>query len=82
MPVDFFHAIADPDSAEVRRYLVAHELTAAVNFRNIAYESHAEALRAATGSLTIPCVITDEKVAVLGKSAILEWLKIHLSRPS
>lgn len=36
-PFELFHAVADPSSARVRRYVVEHELEEAVRFRNVTY---------------------------------------------
>ena len=35
--LELFHAIADPASARVRRYVVERELEAVVRFRNLTY---------------------------------------------
>lgn len=37
-PFELFHAISDPGSARVRRYVVDHELSEVVRFRNVTYE--------------------------------------------
>lgn len=71
---DLFHILTDSDSAEIRRYLVANELTHKVNFRNVNYESHAEALKGAIGCLEVPTLIQGTTI-VRGKNAILEWIK-------
>jgi hypothetical protein len=76
--IDLFHLIADPDSAEVRRFIVMHNLMDHVNFRNISYDSHAEALKSATGDLKVPCLIPPGVHPLQGKNAILAWLQANL----
>jgi hypothetical protein len=38
MAFELFHAISDAGSARVRKFVVEHEFTAEVKFRNITYE--------------------------------------------
>ncbi|MCM2282950.1 MAG: hypothetical protein NDI61_14005 [Bdellovibrionaceae bacterium] len=77
---DFFHLITDNESAEVRRFITTHELTGLVNFRNVAYDSHAEALRQlCDGALVVPTLVVEDRRVLSGKSTILEFLKSKLS---
>lgn len=51
-PFELFHAVADPSSARVRRYVVEHELESVVRFRNVAYPEAAADLAARGGKDT------------------------------
>lgn len=75
MPYDFFHAITDRDSAEIRRYLTTHDLTSLVSFRNISYDTHAEALRALTGSSDVPVLALEDGRILKEKNEILAFLR-------
>lgn len=74
MKLELFHSIADTASAEVRRALVQKSLVEYVNFRNIAYESHAEALKEVTGNDKVPTLIVDGATLLSGKDEILAWI--------
>lgn len=50
--LELFHSIAEPESARVRKYVVDHELTGVVRFRNIAYDEVLAHLRLRQGSTT------------------------------
>lgn len=60
-PFQLFHAVADPGSAQVRRYVVEHELKEAVAFRNVAYPEVEADLKLHGGSTT-PAVWDGEKL--------------------
>lgn len=73
---ELFHLIADRDCAEVRKLLVDQSLTAHISFRNVHYESNAEALIKITGTLDVPVLhLLDSGQVLAGKSSILEYLK-------
>lgn len=74
MKLELFHSIADAASAEVRRALVQKSLTESVNFRNVAYESHVQALKEATGGDKVPTLRVDGATLLKGKEEILAWL--------
>lgn len=69
---ELFHAIADPGSARVRRYVVDHELTEAVRFRNVTYEEVQRDL-AARGGSTTPALWDGERL-ISGAEAIIARL--------
>ncbi len=75
MPYDFFHSITDRDSAEIRRYLTAHALTSLVSFRNVSYDTHADALRGLTGTVDIPVLAFEDGRVLKGKKEILAFLR-------
>jgi hypothetical protein len=50
-----FHRIAEPDSAAARRHVLALGLAGAIEFRNVAFDSHRDAL-AALGSDATPAL--------------------------
>jgi hypothetical protein len=50
--LELFHRVAEPGSARVRRYVVDHELTDALRFRNVADPEAAAELRAHGGADT------------------------------
>ena len=45
---ELFHAISDAESAQVRRFVVEHDLTAQLTFRNVHYPEAKAALRRST----------------------------------
>lgn len=69
---ELFHAIADPASARVRRYIVDHELGEAVRFRNISYPEVAADLTA-RGGAAAPA-LWDGAELTLGADAIIAKL--------
>ena len=72
---ELFHAIADPGSARVRKYVVDHELTEVVRFRNVTYEEVQRDLTARGGG-TPPALWDGEKL-FLGAEAIVARLVAH-----
>lgn len=72
---ELFHAIADPGSARVRQYVVDHELTEAVRFRNVTYEEVQRDLTA-HGGTTAPALWDGEKLFT-GADAIIARLVAH-----
>ena len=70
--VELFHAIADADSARVRRFVVAHGLEAHVRFRNVTYEEVQNDL-SARGGTRPPAVWADGRLWQ-GAEACLERL--------
>ena len=49
---ELFHRIAEPDSAAARQLAVALGLADAIAFRNVAFDTHREALAALGGGAT------------------------------
>lgn len=72
---ELFHAIADPGSGKVRKYVVDHELEASIRFRNVTYPEVQRDLMAHGGS-TAPALWDGEKLFV-GAEAIIARLIAH-----
>lgn len=72
---ELFHAISDPGSAKVRRYVVEHSLEAEVRFRNVTYEEVQRDLTA-RGGTQAPALWDGERL-VLGADAIIARLAAH-----
>ena len=72
---ELFHAIADPGSARVRKYVVDHELTEDVRFRNVTYEEVQRDLTA-HGGTNAPALWDGEKLFT-GADAIIARLVAH-----
>jgi len=70
---ELFHVIADPASAQVRRFIVEQHLEAKVSFRNLTYPE-AKADFEARGGRNAPA-LWDGEVLVEGADAILGVLK-------
>ena len=72
---ELFHAIADPASAKVRKYVVDHELLTGLKFRNVTYE---EVMRDLTahGGTTTPALWDGERL-ITGADAIIARLLAH-----
>ena len=69
---ELFHAISDAGSARARKYVVDHELTEVVRFRNLTYEEVQRDL-AARGGSTAPALCDGEKLFI-GADAIIARL--------
>ena len=69
---ELFHAISDPSSARVRKYVVDHELTEIIRFRNVTYEEVQKDLTA-RGGTTAPALWDGEKLFT-GAEAIIARL--------
>ncbi len=52
MPLELFHRLAEPDSASARVLVRELGLLEAVSFRNVAFDSHRDALAARGGART------------------------------
>lgn len=72
---ELFHAITDPGSARVRRYVTDHELGEVVRFRNVTYPEVQRDL-AARGGTDAPALWDGERL-VLGADAIIARLQAH-----
>jgi hypothetical protein len=72
---ELFHAIGDSSSARVRKYVVEHELTAEIRFRNVTYEEVQKDLTA-RGGTSAPALWDGEKL-VQGAEAIIARLVAH-----
>ncbi len=72
---ELFHAISDPSSAKVRKYVVDHELDALVRFRNVTYEEVQRDLTA-RGGTTTPALWDGHKL-ITGAEAIISRLVAH-----
>lgn len=71
---ELFHAIADPGSARVRKYVVDHDLSEVIRFRNVTYEEVQRDLAAHGG--VAPALWDGEKLFV-GADAIIARLVAH-----
>jgi hypothetical protein len=71
-PLELFHAIADPGSAEARRVVVERGLDAQIRMRNVFYPEVAADL-AARGGLDTPA-LWDGARLVVGRAAVLALL--------
>jgi hypothetical protein len=69
---ELFHAIGDASSARVRKYVVDHELTEHLRFRNVTYEE-VQADLTARGGTNAPALWDGEKL-VQGADAIIARL--------
>ena len=72
---ELFHAISDPSSAKVRRFVVDHGLEGFVRFRNVTYDEPQRDL-AARGGSGAPALWDGEKLTV-GAEAIIARLTAH-----
>lgn len=72
---ELFHAISDPASGKVRSYVVDHELTGAVRFRNVTYEEVMVDLTA-RGGTGAPALWDGERL-ISGAEAIIARLAAH-----
>jgi hypothetical protein len=72
---ELFHAIADPGSGKVRKYVVDHELESSIRFRNVFYEEVQRDLTARGGS-TAPA-LWDGTRLITGAEAIIARLVAH-----
>ena len=72
---ELFHAISDASSARVRKYVVDHELTEVIRFRNVTYEEVKKDL-AARGGTKAPALWDGEKL-IEGADAIIARLVAH-----
>lgn len=73
---ELFHAIAEPSSAKVRKYVVDHELGEHVRFRNVSYPEVQADLAARGGGLTTPA-LWDGATLLTGADAIIARLAAH-----
>lgn len=72
---ELFHAISDASSARVRKYVVDHELTEAIRFRNVTYEEVKRDL-SARGGTKAPALWDGERL-IEGADAIIARLVAH-----
>jgi hypothetical protein len=73
--LELFHAIADEGSARVRRFVVEHELTESVRFRNVVYDEPKQRLAELGG--TAPALWDGEKLFV-GADAVIARLRAFM----
>jgi glutathione S-transferase len=66
--LELFHVIADPPSAQVRRFVAERGLT--VSFRNVSFDEPMEKLKALGGDGTVPALWDGEKLHVGAEAAI------------
>jgi hypothetical protein len=72
---ELFHAIADPSSAKVRAFIVEHELTEVVRFRNVSYPE-VQADLSARGGTSTPA-LWDGSTLLGGADVIIARLRAH-----
>ena len=72
---ELFHAISDASSARVRKYVVDHELTEIIRFRNVHYDEVKKDLTA-RGGAKAPALWDGEKLTE-GADAIIARLAAH-----
>lgn len=72
---ELFHAIADPSSAKVRAFIVEHDLTEAVRFRNVTY-AEVQADLTARGGAGAPA-LWDGAALLTGADVIIARLRAH-----
>lgn len=72
---ELFHAIADPASAKVRAWVVDHDLTEHVRFRNVSYPEVQVDLTA-RGGVGTPA-LWDGSTLLSGAEAIIARLVAH-----
>lgn len=73
--LELFHAITDPGSAKVRKYVVDHELSEHVRFRNVTYPEVIADLTARGGAATP--ALWDGKTLITGADAVIARLAAH-----
>lgn len=73
--LELFHAITDPGSAKVRKYVVDHELAEYVRFRNVTYPEVVADLTARGGGATP--ALWDGKTLITGADAVIARLAAH-----
>ncbi len=71
--LELFHLIADPPSAQVRRFVAERELK--VSFRNVAFDEHLEKLKGRGGDGTTPALWDGETLHV-GADAVIARLSV------
>ncbi|MCA2980164.1 MAG: hypothetical protein INH41_05450 [Myxococcaceae bacterium] len=74
-PFELFHAIADPSSARVRRWVVDHDYGEHVRFRNVSYPE-VQADLSARGGAEVPA-LWDGRGLVAGADAVIARLRAH-----
>jgi hypothetical protein len=68
--------VGGEDSAVVRQYLVERELTASVEFQNIAYDQARAAVEKLVGQVEAPVmVIRADQTVLRGSKAITAWFE-------
>jgi len=72
---ELFHAIADPASAKVRAWVVDHDFTEHVRFRNVSYAEVQADLTARGGAQ--PPALWDGATLLAGADAIIARLAAH-----
>ncbi|MBX5481128.1 MAG: hypothetical protein IRZ16_04650 [Myxococcaceae bacterium] len=79
---ELFHAIAHPPSARARRYVTDNALEDRIEFRNVGFESHAQALRERGGSGESLPALWDGRDLYEGAEAVIARLQtlVNLGR--
>jgi hypothetical protein len=73
--LELFHTISEPGSARVRKYVVDHELSEHVRFRNVTYAEVQADLTARGGGATP--ALWDGATLVTGADAVIARLAAH-----
>jgi hypothetical protein len=74
-PFELFHAISDPSSARVRRYVQEHDLQEVVRFRNVTYPEVVADLTA-RGGQDAPALWDGQRLHN-GADAVIARLEAH-----
>lgn len=70
-----YHILNDEDCAEVRRFIVRHDLVEKIRFRNIDRSEEAtKDLQALIGKIVVPVLCAPQK-CYSGKAEILDYLQ-------
>lgn len=79
---ELFHVIAHAGSAKARRYVTDNALEDRVDFRNVAFDSHADALKALGGSVESLPALWDGRSLYEGAESVLARLQtlVNLGR--
>jgi len=77
MRFQLFHRLVDPGSARVRQFVVEHELTAEVKFRNVSFDEPLAELKARGADDRVPALWDGEQLFV-GAEAVIARLRAHL----
>ncbi len=75
--LEVFHAIADPGSARVRRYVTEHDLLSTLRYRNVVYPEVLADLTARGGTAESTPALWDGERLFVGADAVIARLVAH-----